>query len=418
MKVWQLAGRSQLRLAKNLSIALTDYRYASDSESTSAEPPEKQRVEQSKSRRRFRPSSCTFRGATGGPVLSHKLKTVRSEPQQDRAVFRGQIKKTLVCWPTHTAPKGTTVVISHITQRTGDRVVRAANREIIKPSEHALGVYFFPDKRERYTPNHFKAKKYPCWIVEAWERILDLNEKSPSWLKYNAMRKLAITTPNVLRTLRSIDHEAARPYTFVISPVLALSNTVLVARFCDKPSLWDDLEYVSVDTGEKGKLGNWVQHIDGKLVPLVKQTMGDVIRNYGERPEFKSLGPDGSFCTKNTIGLLRRRPVIAKPISQLIGKEVDRGTSEDAFVAGGEQLMRYQSWGTETFPKALKKLSDREIARRTGLDAETVSRIRRRGTGRPETRAKLMKFARGCATSPVPGQCIMKKRPRFRRSRL
>jgi hypothetical protein len=53
----------------------------------------------------------------------------------------------------------------------------------------------------------------------------------------------------------------------------------------------------------------------------------------------------------------------------LIGKEVDRGTSEDAFVAGGEQLMKYQSWKMEAFPKALKKLSDREIARRTGLAA-------------------------------------------------
>jgi hypothetical protein len=207
------------------------------------------------------------------------------------------------------------------------------------------------------------------------------------------MRKLAITTPNVLKTLRSIDHEAARPYTFVISPVLAFSNTVLVARFCDKPSLWDDLEYVSVDTGEKGKLRNWTLQVDGKLVPLVKQTMGDVIRKYGERPEFKSLGPDGSLCKKNTVGLLRRRPVIAKSISQLIGKEVDRGTSEDAFVAGGEQLMKYQSWKMEAFPKALKKLSDREIARRTGLDAQTVSKLRRRGAGRPETRAKLMTFA-------------------------
>lgn len=278
------------------------------------------------------------------------------------------------------------------------------DRDIIKPSEHALGVYFFPDKRERHTPSHFKAKKYPRWIVEAWERILDLNERHPHWFKYSAMRRLAITTPNVLRTLRSIDHEAARPYTFVISPVLSLSNTVLVASFCDKPSLWDDLDYVCVDTGEKGKLRNWVLHVEGKLVPLVTQTMGHVIKKYGERPEFKSLGPDGSLCAKNTVGLLRRRPVIAKPIFQLIGKEVDRGTSEDAFVAGGEQLMRYQSWEMEAFPRALKKLSDREIARQSGLDAETVSRIRRRRTGRAETRAKLMKFARRSSTAPVSRQ--------------
>jgi hypothetical protein len=275
------------------------------------------------------------------------------------------------------------------------------DQEIIKPSEHALGVYYFPDKRQRYTPNHFKADKYPLWIVEAWRYILDLTEKNPNWFKYRSMRKLAITTPNILNNLRSIDREAARPYTFVISPVLSLSNTVLVAPFCDKPSLWDDLEYVCVGTGEKWKLNNWVLHVDGKIVPLVKQTMGDVIRKYSDHPEFKSLAPDGSLCTKNTVGLLRRRPVIAGPIFRLIGKEVDRGTSEDAYVIGGEKLVKYQNRVTVPFPRALRKVSDREIARRAGLDAETISRFRKRGTVRPETRAKLMRFVRTVSTKPA-----------------
>ena len=278
-------------------------------------------------------------------------------------------------------------------------------REIIKPSEHALGLYFFPDKRERHTPSHFKAKNYPRWIVDAWEHILDFPQRNPNWFKYRSMRKLAITTPNVLKNLRSIDHEAARPYTFLISPVVSLSNTVLVAPFCDKPSLWDDLEYVCVDTGEKGKLNSWVLHVDGKLVPLVKQTMADVIRKYGERPEFKSLGPDGSVCTKDTVGLLRRRPVIAKPVFQLIGKEVDRGTSEDAYVLNGDKLTRYQISATSPFPKALEKLSDREIARRTGLDAQTISRFRKkRGTVQPETKAKILKLARQTEATPRPSQ--------------
>jgi hypothetical protein len=104
--------------------------------------------------------------------------------------------------------------------------------------------------------------------------------------------------------------------------------------------------------------------------------MGDVIRKYNEHPEFESLGPDGSFCTKNTVALLRRRPVIAKPIFQLIGKEVDRGTSEDAYVVGGEKLVKYQNRETVPFPRALRDMTDREIARRTGLDAETYHRAK------------------------------------------
>jgi hypothetical protein len=234
--------------------------------------------------------------------------------------------------------------------------------------------------------------------VDSAELIAEPEEgPDPDWFKYLSMRKLAVTTPNVLRNLRFIDHDAARPYNFAISPVLSLSNTALVAPFCDKPSRWDGLTYVCVDTGEKGKLNNWVLYVDGKIVPLVKQTMEVVIGKYSKRPEFKSLAPDGSPCTKNTVGLLRCRPVIAKPVFQLIGKEVDRGTSEDAYMMEGEKLVRYPHGETLSFPKALAKLSDREIARRAVLDSQTVSRMRNRKTGktaRHESWVKLMRFAK------------------------
>ena len=129
-------------------------------------------------------------------------------------------------------------------------------------------------------------------------------------------------------------------------------------------------------------------------MPLVKQTLEDIIRKYSEHPEFKSLGPDGSLCTKETVGLLRRRPVIANPVLKFIGKEVDRGTSEDAYVMEGEKLVRYKNMETTPFPKALRKISDREIARKTGLDAETVSRARKREMIKSETHAKLMRFTK------------------------
>jgi len=80
---------------------------------------------------------------------------------------------------------------------------------------------------------------------------------------------------------------------------------------------------------------------------------------------------------------------------QLIGKEVDRGTSEDAYVLNGDKLTRYQIGETSPFPKVLEKLSDREIARRTGLDAQTISRFRKkRATVQQETKVKILKFAR------------------------
>jgi hypothetical protein len=48
------------------------------------------------------------------------------------------------------------------------------NIEIIKPSEHGLGIVYVPDKRTRYTPVDCKDQKanFPRWIVQAWERLL------------------------------------------------------------------------------------------------------------------------------------------------------------------------------------------------------------------------------------------------------
>jgi hypothetical protein len=47
--------------------------------------------------------------------------------------------------------------------------------EIIKPSEHGLGIVYVPDKRSRYAPTDCKdrATNYPRWIVETWERLLE-----------------------------------------------------------------------------------------------------------------------------------------------------------------------------------------------------------------------------------------------------
>lgn len=47
--------------------------------------------------------------------------------------------------------------------------------QIIKLSEHGLGMLYLPDKRKRYIPTDCKDQKtsYPRWIVESWERLLE-----------------------------------------------------------------------------------------------------------------------------------------------------------------------------------------------------------------------------------------------------
>jgi len=60
----------------------------------------------------------------------------------------------------------------------------------------------------------------------------------------------------------------------------------------------------------------------------------------------------------------------------------------------GEKLTRYSRMDIAPFPNALKTLSDREIARRTCLDTESVSRARKGKAIRPYTQAKLARFAK------------------------
>jgi len=106
--------------------------------------------------------------------------------------------------------------------------------EIIKPSEHGLGIVYVPDKRSRYMPIDCKDQDttYPRWIVETWERLLSehsKNERDPAnalvsqqlWFDdLPAVMRVRITTPNVLKVLRKRNPEVAKPYNFVLSPIL------------------------------------------------------------------------------------------------------------------------------------------------------------------------------------------------------
>jgi len=56
---------------------------------------------------------------------------------------------------------------------------------------------------------------------------------------------------------------------------------------------------------------------------VVPDSFRIVLRQYLERPEAKSLGPDGGTCTADTRGLLKRASIIASRAVP-IGKECDR----------------------------------------------------------------------------------------------
>jgi len=273
--------------------------------------------------------------------------------------------------------------------------------EIIKPSEHGLGPYFVPaddDERLWCPENCLEDKTYPRWIKELWEFKFGMRKTLPKWANYYSMRKYSVTTPNVLRKLRRLDRDAAKPHSFCISPVPSFGSGTKVAPYCDDPNRWGNLDYVLLANGQKTRLSSVETDDEADESFVIDDTphkLRKVAERYSESIEHKSLAPDGSKCTAKTKGLLRRRPIRASGVFHLIGKEVDRGTSTDPeyFPGGADKLMKYGA-SKHKFPQALRRLSVREIMKRTGLSNETVQRAKRNERIQPKTARKLLWCAR------------------------
>jgi hypothetical protein len=227
---------------------------------------------------------------------------------------------------------------------------RKSQFEVIKPSEHGLGIVYVPDKRKRYKPERCKDQdsEYPRWVVEAWERILNDHfrqikdsanasvSREFSFGKLPAVMRVRVTTPNVLRALRKRDPGAAKPYNFALSPILVQppQACTLIAPFSKRPEEWLTRDYTEVNSGDVVKL--LAEYQGKKLVP---QTLTNVLWRHYLHPEEKSLAPDGERCGPYTSGLLLRRPLRALTPFGYIGKEIERRAQE------GEDISLLQDTG-------------------------------------------------------------------------
>jgi hypothetical protein len=267
--------------------------------------------------------------------------------------------------------------------------------EIIKPSEHGLGVVYVPDKRSRYTPIDCKDQDttYPRWIVETWERLLSehfKNEKNPAnalisrplWFDdLPAVMRVRITTPNVLKVLRKRNPEIAKPYNFLLSPILIepLPDCTLVAPASKHPEEWLTREYTEIHSGDAVKLGS---EYNGKT--LTPQTLSSVIWRHFLHTEDKSLSPDGQLCNAYTRGLLLHRPVEA--ISPLIpiGKEIERRSQEGEDIGvldnvGPVRYFRRKTANTRPADAALiqrsKRFPKKLLRRESGVSQHAIDRF-------------------------------------------
>jgi len=233
--------------------------------------------------------------------------------------------------------------------------------QIIKLSEHGLGVVFVPDERKRYKPENCKDQDndYPRWIAEAWEFLLnehsqELDNPEDALVRQElwfadlpAMMRIRVTTPNVLKALRIHDRAAAKPYNFAQSPILvnAPSNCSLISTFNKHSEKWLKQDYVETHSGEIVKLNRKYR---GKEIR--SQTLGAVLWRHYLHAEDKSLSPEGQPCGPYTRGLLSRRPIEAMMPPVFIGKEIDRKAQEgeDITVLEDARPIRYEPQQTRT----------------------------------------------------------------------
>jgi hypothetical protein len=283
------------------------------------------------------------------------------------------------------------------------------NIEIVKPSEHGLGIVYVPDKRTRYKPVECKDQEtdYPRWIVEVWERLLfdhfrDIKDSENAlvsrelWFEnLPAVMRIRVTTPNVLEALRKRDPGAAKPYNFALSPILLQpsSDCTLIAPASKQPEEWLTREYTEIHSGETVKLGG---ECNGRL--LTPQTLSSVIWRHYLHPEDKSLSPDGEHCDAYTRGLLLRRPIVAMTPFIFIGKEIERRAQEGEDVSALENSgpIKYQAGQTIKTRAAdaglilrARRYPLRHLMRQSGVSQHSVERFLQGERIHPGTRAKL-----------------------------
>jgi hypothetical protein len=246
--------------------------------------------------------------------------------------------------------------------------------KLIKASEHGLGLYYRPKE------GRDSDCEVALWIKEGWERIvnhaLGLPYSKPAWFRLPVMRRIAISTPNVMKALRKLDRDKSRPYNFALSPVLVNLSTqriTLLGPFEKDPARWEKMPYINIHDGTTHTL-------NPPTVLALPQTFEMVFSQYVRHPEYKSLAPDRSPCDADSAGLLKRYPVTATGC-HLIGKETERGWEQAEDISTlMPSLVRYGLDSGIADARLRKRLLEIPLAfleGETGLSKHTIVRARR-----------------------------------------
>lgn len=182
----------------------------------------------------------------------------------------------------------------------------------------------------------------------------------------------------------------------------------LVAPFETDPAYWYDMDWTDIYTRNTYRITDTVDPANPDSIPV--NTLWNVIDTWATNPEPKSLDPDGQVCGRDTIGLLKKRPVRTTPeLVTLIGKESNHLEEAQAGLKErGDILNEYPDperdpWQRLVIP-AIKQLGPAEVARAAGVNRRTVERLVQGTPPRPDTRQRVIEAVRTLAGIPTgPG---------------
>ena len=272
--------------------------------------------------------------------------------------------------------------------------------DLVKVSEHGLGLYYRPKE------GRDADCEVATWIKEGWQwmlnRALGFRCHKPGWFRLPVMRRIAISTPNVMAALRRLRRDQARPYNFALSPVLVNltgNQITLLAPFEKDSSRWMTMPHINIHDGTTHTLEN-------PTLPALVQTFEMVFQQYHGHREAKSSAPDGSRCRPDTAGLLKRYPVETTSF-HLIGKETERGWEQNDDISTLiPSLVRYGSdthIAEEQLRKRLLEIPLAFLEFETGLSRHTVVRARR---GQPVHPRSLRLLKNIACNVPIPDSSV------------
>lgn len=266
------------------------------------------------------------------------------------------------------------------------------NIVIVDAKAHGLG-YLYPPK------DFIEDDPSSDWLSEAWHWVLEGEVANPcpvpSWFRYPAMMRMTVSTPAVLGLLRGF----TRPFNFVHIPLLFpnlyppgkdASNFGVLMPFSKRREEWITTKATDVHTGKQYS----IRLLDptGRTKKLEVKCYGNVLGSYREHPESKFVDQNGEPCDSLTRGLLRRAHIVSNQ-HRYIGKEASRrweqGDDPSLVDFTCPEYTDGKAVVDNELGKWIKETGIRRIARKSGLDRETVALILRGQPVKQNTLAKL-----------------------------